>query len=339
MKRSLAIPIAILLGFLSSVFAGDLARLGTTSGSQLLIPVGARSIALGGATLDNVKGAESIYWNPAGIAYSNQSEVLFNNMNWIGDIDVNYIALVFNGGNLGAFGFHIKSLDFGEIEETTEAMPDGTGDTFSPSFIVAGFSYSRLLTDHINVGVTGKLISERVMETGATGFAIDMGVQYRFSNNLRLGVVMKNVGSKMTYNGRNLERNFPIPGTSLQTDEGFFRGATSTSDIPSTFSFGASYTANINEENSLMFTGAFTNQNDASDLIFGGLEYGFKNLFYLRGGYNYEAQSSDDQVFGFAAGAGLEYPLGDFRFQLDYAFWQVTEFFDNMNVFTVKLSF
>ncbi len=339
MNRKISTLIIFLFFSLSALFGGDLARLGTTSGAQLLIPVGAHSIGLGGASLGSIHGAEAIYWNPAGISYGDHSEVLFNNMNYIANIDVSYLALVYNGGNIGSFGLHIKSLDFGDIQETTEEFPDGTGNTFSPSFIVAGFSYGRLLTDHINIGVTAKFISESVMETSGTAFAFDMGVQYRFKNNIRLGVVMKNVGGKMQYDGRNLERTFNIPGTSLQTEDGFFRGVPLKSDIPSTFSFGISYVANINEDNSLLFTSAFTNQNDASDELFGGLEYGFKDFFYVRGGYNYEAQSNDNQIFGGAFGAGLRYPLGDFVFQFDYAFRQLTDYFSNNNIFTVKLGF
>ena len=46
------------------VYPGTLQK-GTTGADQLLIPVGASSIATGGAFLSNVKGLESIYYNPA----------------------------------------------------------------------------------------------------------------------------------------------------------------------------------------------------------------------------------------------------------------------------------
>ena len=135
MKRKLITSILLLFS-LNVLIAGDLDRLGTTSGTQLLIPIGARSIALGGAPMGNIGGAEAIFWNPAGTPLTRKSEVLFNYMSYIADIDVNYLALVFNGGNIGTFGLHIKSLSFGDIVETTEDMPDGTGNTYSPTFIV-----------------------------------------------------------------------------------------------------------------------------------------------------------------------------------------------------------
>jgi hypothetical protein len=337
MKRKILIPIAMLLSFFMVLQAGDVSRLGTTSGTQLVIPVGAKALAMGGAPLGIISGAEAIYWNPAGISTSPKSEVLFNNMQYIAGIDVNYLAFVFNGGNIGAFGLHLKALDFGAIEETTEAFPDGTGNTYSPTFLVTGLTYSRLLTDRIMAGVTGKVIYESIMETSAATLAFDLGVQYTFGRNLYIGVVMKNVGGKMKYNGRNLERRFSIPSSSLISDDGFFRGVPLASDIPSTFSIGVSYNVNINEDNGLIVNGSFNNANAASDLLTGGLEYGFRDLFFLRGGYGYNLQNSDDNIFGFSFGVGIKYPVGNFDFYFDYAYRELTDYFDASNIFTVKI--
>jgi hypothetical protein len=339
MKNKNISLITILIFSLGILYGGDLDRVGTTSGAQLLIPVGARSIALGGASLGNVGGAEAIFWNPGGVASSTESEVMFNNMRYIADIDVNYLAVVFNGRNIGAFGFHIKSLNFGDIEQTTEDQPDGNGTTYSPTFIVSGLSYSRLLTDRISAGVTGKIIHENIMQTSASTFALDLGVQYSFSPNLKLGVTMKNVGGKMKYEGRNLERTSPIQNVNPQTDVGYYEGVSLASDIPSIFSFGVGYSMSFNEQNSVSLSGNFSNFNDASDQAYGGIEYGFRETVYLRGGYNYEVQNADDQIFGASFGAGLEYPLGNFDFKFDYAFRQLTDYFDSSNIFTVKIGF
>ena len=84
-------------------------------------------------------------------------------------------------------------------------------------------------------------------------------------------------------------------------------------------------------------TGAFTNNNAFSDVLVGGIEYGFKNLFFIRGGYTYQAQNPGDSVFGASAGAGIKYPVGNFDFTLDYAFRQLTDYFDNGNIFTIKI--
>ncbi len=317
--------------------AGDMSRVGTTSGTELLIPVGAKSIALGGAVVSNVSGAEALYYNPGGLAKQDKSEILFSNMSYIADIDVNYIAASFYGGDIGSFGLSLKSLSFGNIEETTEDYPDGTGNTYSPSIVTIGLSYSRLLIDRISAGVTMKYVYEGIMQTSASTIAADLGIQYSFDRNLKLGVVMKNVGGKMQFDGRNLENASQIPGANPNADNGYFRGVTLASDIPSTFSFGVTYSVDVNEENRVNMSGSFINQNDASDQFFGGIEYNFDNFVFLRGGYVYDANDADNQLFGASFGGGLKYQVGEFDFQVDYAYRQLLEYFDANHIFTITL--
>ena len=87
MAKSIWTSIVILTLCVGMLQAGDEARLGTTAGSQLLIPTGARSLGMGGL-LSDVAGSEAIFWNPAGITYGTGNEVMFNNMSWLADIDV-----------------------------------------------------------------------------------------------------------------------------------------------------------------------------------------------------------------------------------------------------------
>ncbi|UCF65629.1 MAG: PorV/PorQ family protein [bacterium] len=333
--KKFIILFVILLCSSFQIYAGDVSKIGTVSGTELLIPVGARSIALGGAVLSDVKGAEAIYWNPAGVAYSQKSEITFSNMSYIADIDVNYIAGTIRAGVVGTFGLHLKFLSFGDIEETTVNAPEGTGNTYSPSFSTFGLTFGRMLTDRITAGVTAKYIYEGIMQTSASTFAFDMGIQYAFNNNLRMGVTLLNLGGKLSFDGRNLEQPFQIPNAPPTAEDGYFRATPLSSNIPSTFSFGFSYSANINEMNGLRLTGAFSNFNESSDQLFGGMEYGFRQMFFLRGGYAYNVQESSDAIFGYSLGAGFHFPIGGFEFTLDYAFRDVTDYFDANNVFSI----
>jgi type IX secretion system protein PorV len=317
--------------------AGDISRIGTTSGSELLIPVGAKSIALGGAVVSSAVGAEALYYNPGGLAKSNKSEILFSNMSYIADIDVNYIAASFYGNEIGSFGLSIKSLSFGDIEETTEDFPDGTGNSYSPSIVTLGFTYGRMLIDRISAGVTLKYVYEGIMQTSASTMAADLGIQYTFDRNLKLGVVMKNVGGKLQFDGRNLENTSQIPGANPDADNGYFRGVTLASDIPSTFSFGVTYMFDVNEENRVNMNGSFINQNDASDQFFGGIEYDYNDFVFLRGGYAYDANDSNNQLFGASFGGGIKYQVGEFDFKVDYAYRQLLDYFDANHIFTITL--
>ncbi len=321
------------------LLAGDVSKVGTVSASQLLIPIGARSISMGGAVLSDVSGTEALYWNPAGVAYNTRSEVMFSNMDYLAGIKLNYFAAVYNGGSkMGALGLFFQSLDFGDIEETTEEMPDGTGIYYSPSHVIVGFNYSRMLTDRIISGVTGKYIYESIMETSAAAVALDMGIQYQMNDNIRLGIVMKNIGSKMQYDGRNLEQEYQLPGSTLGSDDGYFRGVSLASNIPSTFSFGVSYKKTVAGQNIVNASVAFTNSNDYSDMLSAGMEYSFDNKFFLRAGYNYETQEVDERLFGMALGGGLCHKVGNFNLIMDYSYRDV-KYFNANHIFSIKIGY
>lgn len=66
---------------------------GINGAEELLIPVGARSIATSGAFVANVMGLESIYYNPAGLDISQRTEAMFSYMNYIADINISYLAI------------------------------------------------------------------------------------------------------------------------------------------------------------------------------------------------------------------------------------------------------
>ncbi len=51
----------------ATVFASSGNRTGTNGASELLIPVGARDIGMGGSTVALTSGPEALFWNPAGI--------------------------------------------------------------------------------------------------------------------------------------------------------------------------------------------------------------------------------------------------------------------------------
>ncbi|MGB5895418.1 MAG: PorV/PorQ family protein, partial [Ignavibacteriaceae bacterium] len=205
MKNILKILLAFILLLAVDAFAGGGKRTGTAGASELLIPVGPRGIAMGESNLVAATGIEALYWNPAGVAsMTNNADVLFSHMSYIADIGIEYGAVAANFEGFGAVAFSIKSLDVGNIDVTTTINPDGTGETFSPTMLIAGLSYSRMVTEAISVGITGNFISERMADVSASGFAIDFGVIYRNLgdiNGLSIAVVLKNLGTEMKFEG------------------------------------------------------------------------------------------------------------------------------------------
>jgi hypothetical protein len=332
--------ILIILLIATSIYAGDVARKGTSGAEEVLIPVGARGIATGGAFLANVTGLEALFYNPAGLDIYPQTEAMFSYISYLADINISYFAIGTSLGDIGSIAFDLKSLDFGDIPITTLQFPDGTGDTYSPAFVTYGLTYSKVLTDRIGIGANFKLVTENIGNTTATGFAVDAGVQYRFSPELMIGATVKNIGTNMQYSGDDLTARTTIPGTVPGATSGSYQILTESFLIPSSFQLSLTYALNFNEQNNLLFAGAYTANNAYEDAANFGLEYGFMNNFFVRGGYTYLVENQDQSIYGLTFGAGVNYDIGGgVGFAFDYAYRAVQEFASANQVFTVKLMF
>lgn len=337
MKKLLTVILILLC--ISAAYAGDVSRKGTTGADQLLIPVGARSIATSGAFVSNTLGVESIYYNPAGLDPAGSSEAMFSYMSYIADINISYFAAGANLGSLGSFGLSFKAIDFGNIDVTTVDEPDGTGSTYSPDYYVVGLTYSKIITDRVSAGANLKLIHEGIMNTSANGFALDIGVQYRFNPNFTLGVAVMNIGANMKYAGSDLQVKTTIPGANPNTKSGLYEPVTEEFEIPSYFLLSLAYKYDINAENNVLVGGTFRSNNSYEDQMLFGLEYGFNNMFFIRAGYDLLMENTSDYNYGVSLGAGVQYKLaGNIGFNLDYAFRDVKDFPEPNHIFTIKLS-
>ena len=123
-KNKLFLSLFILLGISVVTFGSGGNRTGTGGASQLSIPVGARSIAMGGANIASAFGIEALYWNPAGVAKLDKSvSVTFSHMSYIADIGVEYGAVAANIEGFGVVSFSVKSLAIDDILVTTTQDP------------------------------------------------------------------------------------------------------------------------------------------------------------------------------------------------------------------------
>ncbi len=336
---------AVILLITSTLITPDLnaqeRRVGASSGNQVLIPVGGVGMAMAGAATATLSGVEAMYWNPGAVAYSRKGEVMFSSMSYLADIRVNYIAATANVGNIGAFGFAVKSLNFGDILRTTDQDPEGLrGETWSPNYITASLTYSRAFTDRIAAGVTAKLISETILSSSATGLALDFGVQYTTPFDLKVAVVLKNLGNQMRYAGPDLERQiarFPGDGPQnlLRTEIIAAAG-----EIPSSFEIGAAYDFKLDPRNVITLAGNFRNNNFSEDEYQIGAQYAFQDLLFLRGGMNLDVSQHQENVFtnSFALGVGINYRLGGVAIMIDYAY-RSAKFFSGNQVFAIRLGF
>src|SRR5688572_339232 len=85
------LPAVLLLGA-APALAGGLDRLGTAGAQELRVPVGAASVALGGSSVAMGGGLSNVFYNPASLAATDESEAMATWSSYLADADVNYIA-------------------------------------------------------------------------------------------------------------------------------------------------------------------------------------------------------------------------------------------------------
>lgn len=309
-KRSV-VCLFLLLGILSmSAFAANQNRIGTSGAQELLIPVGARGVALGPSAMVFARGAEAIYYNPAGLGRMERSvETMFSQMSYFADINVSYGAIGIQAGSFGTLGFTLKSVSFGDIAVTTADYPDGTGELYSPTFLTIGATYGKELTDRISVGMTANILTERIMSMAATGIAFNVGIQYQNLGvqGLNLGVAIKNIGPNMRFSGSNAYINADNPGDSRALNPYVVEMAEFA--MPSNLEIGIGYTPKLDEKNQISVGGTFRNNNYQDDEYNLGAEYGFDNMFFVRGGYTFAPETRKDAldqrgyIYDYTAGA------------------------------------
>ncbi|QQS36881.1 MAG: PorV/PorQ family protein [Ignavibacteriales bacterium] len=323
------------------VFAGGGKRNGTAGAQELLIPIGARGLALNGAYIAGLEGIESIYYNPAGVGFSkNSTEAMFSHMNYIADIGFSFAAVTSNFEGFGTLGFSVRTLEFGDIPVTTEENPYGTGATFSPTFVTLGITYANALTDRIRVGLNVNLVTEKIMRTSATGVSFDVGVQYNGIaevDGLKLGIVLKNFGPQMKFSGPDLIRT-ANDQYSLRGEQ-FYVIDAATFELPSQLELGLAYERRFEQDYKIILASSFQNNNFSNDEYKLAGEFAFQDMVFLRGGYSYapEAETDQETIFGPTFGAGFNVNAG-IDVTVDYAYrW--ARYFDANHMFAIKLGF
>lgn len=316
-------------------------RRGTAGSTYLLVPTTARNAAMAaGATsgLSTMSGLEASQVNPANLMLNQGTNALFSRVEYVADIGVNTFGVAQAVGN-NNIALTVTSWDFGDIPLQTEAQPEIDPDiTFAPSFIQAGLTYARQFTDRIGAGVTAKLLSEEIDDVSATGIAFDAGMSYVVGETgLRFGVSLKNFGPQMAYQGDGLQRQVRIPGQRSDATTNAVVIESSDSELPSLLNFGVAYTADVAESVDLTVVGNFRSNSFEQDHFSGGLELGFREVLYVRGGYQFQEEMDQTMWDGWGFGAGLYLPFAGNRLAVDYAY-QGVEFFDDVQMFTVSFT-
>lgn len=324
-------------------YAGNPERAGQAGGTQLLVNAWARSSGCNGINIGAISGIESVIVNPAGIATTRKSELVFGHTRWLGGSDIGINTFGFSQAlkNAGVIGVYVTSFDLGEFIRTTEDNPDGELGTFHPTYMNLGVTYAKKFTDHIYVGTSIKMVHESIFDVKANGIAFDAGVQYRtnlgaadslHSDRLKLGITLRNIGPTMKFAGDGLTRRAFIDEnyTSLVSRQ------SAEFEIPSVLNMGISYDLYAGDVHRFTPMLAFISNSFSHDQVGLGLEYGFSKYLMVRYAFLYEKNIfNDDRMTAFtghSAGVTVEIPFKSSKtgatstFGLDYSYRSTNPF-------------
>lgn len=295
-------------------------KAGSTGSQFLKIGVGARAMAMGGAFGGIGDDITSLYYNPAGIAKLEGTNLGVEYNSWFADLQHSYAALSFPISSDYTFGLSLILLNAGSIEITTIQQPEGTGSTYNVSDLALGFTLAGNITDQFSFGFTLKYIENTIFDLTAQTFAFDAGTVYEGGiKGLKIGFSMSNLGGESNFEGQSLsvlvynasEQEAGINARPLDAQLN-----NTPYSLPLSFRAGISYNLFANsEEQSLILAGDFVHLNDNPEKFNFGTEYVWNNLLALRGGYQIRYNE-----LGLTLGGGINFDTESFKGSFDYAY-------------------
>ena len=305
MKRFF-LPVVLLLALITPYLYG-VQQLGSAGAFFLSMGGGARPVSLGGAYSAIAEGVQTMYWNPAGIANIRGTAVNFTHTNGFAGTRFENLAMIFPVEG-GAVGISVEAFLSGDLDETTEDQPEGTGYTFSCNDYAVGITYGRMMTDKFSMGLTIKTINQNIAKVSAYGAAFDVGGVYNTGiSNIRFGFAMRNFGPDMQFSGDPLIKEGDNGGREEILSEPY--------PLPMTFQggFAADIYSNASSRVSLSWDIIHLSDQDAT---FGlGMEYAFLNSYFMRVGYT--ERNTRGLTFGLGfdlTGATLDYCYEDHKY-------------------------
>lgn len=302
-----------------AVNAGNEDRVGSAGASYMLANPWARGAAAGDAGIANLNGLEATFSNIAGLAFADKTQIKFNYSNWMGQAGIafNSVGLAQRISESDVIAVSVQSMNFGEVEITTVANPEGGIGFFTPRANVFNIGYARSFSASIYGGINFKVISESISNLKANGVAIDAGIRYVTGDkdHIKFGIALKNVGPVMKYKGDGLAQQITYNSTGIIAS---LEERSASFEMPSLLAIGGSYDFIFNENNKLNLALGFTANSFSYDQYRLGLDYGMtrdKMAFNLRAGFVYEknlfsAENRSNALVGPTAGFSLDALVG-----------------------------
>jgi long-subunit fatty acid transport protein len=325
----------ILLSWCATAMAGEFSKSGSVGAQFLKVGVGARYQGLGEASVATANDVYAMYWNPAGLTNITSSELAFTAIKYPADINLNYVAYAKRFDDFGIIGASATILSMSDQEITTVDEPGGTGLKYSVSSYAFQLSYARELTARLSFGASFKLLGERIYHEKSSGFAMDVGtLLYTGFRSLRIGLNISNMGPEMKFDGPDLDVSYQPDEGNPNHDPFNSRLLTEAYDLPLLFRIGVAYDLEFGKNGKMILSAEAKHPNDNMQQEALGVEYGWKDQYFLRAGYKFNYSEE-----GLGLGAGFRTTIsGNTQLILDYA-WADFGRLESVHRFSAGISF
>lgn len=269
--KSKIIFISFLMIFLSLIinesYSQQFRKTATAGFVFLELPVNARTTALGesGITLSDLN-SDGIFVNPAISGFTNKvHSISLSYSPYFAEIKQYASSYSFNS-NIGVLSIGALMFDYGSMPKTQKVAGQRVYDVignFNSRSLAFALSYSKMLTDKFSFGISLKYVNEKIDIYSADNIVLDGGILYYTGlGSLRIGAVIQNFGTDAKF------INDPFK-------------------MPAILKLGAAaeILGDYNSEYRITSIVEAIHPNDGDERLNYGLEFSWKNIFSLRGGY------------------------------------------------------
>ncbi|NIR50625.1 PorV/PorQ family protein [candidate division KSB1 bacterium] len=309
-------------------FAQEVSAQGGVAGAFLRVGVGARAKAMGDAYVALARGIEASYYNPAGLPFLENKEIMASYRFLSLDRQFTFIGFgmpvqpEIQGSEEEALagGFALSWLRAG-IDDIDGRDTDGQSlGGFSNSENAFVFSFALNPAEVLALGLSVKVLWNRFPDIGIDGETIsassvgfDFGARLQPLDWVTLGISVRDISSKYKWN----------------TDKLFGEdGSEVINKFPKIIRAG--FAVNLPQVPGLILAFDFEDSNELDSEVHIGAEGNFKQNFVLRGGF-------DDGAL--TAGAGYDFSVFGKMSQLNYAFTAPGDRPEEEHVFTWVFQF
>ncbi|MBN1897905.1 MAG: PorV/PorQ family protein [Spirochaetes bacterium] len=299
MKKALVLVLSFL--FIIQYIPAD--DKGTAMGSFLQIVPGGRGPGVGDAVCSLDESAESVFFNPAGIASVNDLNLALGYSKWLDTLNYSSLAFSMPVKDLFTLGIGFIGLFYGSFPVITQDSAGNlaeTGNSATASDIAFNITLARHITKTTTLGVTTKYISEKIENEKSDIIAFDIGlidklfvldpVIGKASSPVNLGMAVINLSGKSQFISKSYS-------------------------LPMTLKIGVNYTfLGMEKQHRGLFLLDVVKAVDDNAKLNMGLEYNYKETVLLRLGYKIGADLDNISM-----GIGFQHSLGDLHMGIDYS--------------------